>query len=116
MLKEEIAYRGGDDDIGLDHFQHAVSIQDDLPYTEPPFWYYPTRQSLGAALLARGLQKEAETVYLRDLEIYPKNGWSLFGLIKSYEAQGKVSEAELARQKFEVIWQNADVDLETSIL
>ena len=116
LLKGEIAYRGGEYDSAIENFQKAVSIQDDLPYTEPPFWYYPTRQSLGAALLAKGLQKEAETVYLRDLEIYPKNGWSLFGLIKSYEAQGKVAEAELARQKFEVIWQNADVQLESSIL
>ena len=116
LLKGEIAYRGEEYSAAIEHFAKAVSIEDDLPYMEPPFWFYPVRQSLGAALLAKGLEKDAEAVFLRDLEIFPKNGWSLFGLIKSYEAQGKVQEAEGARQKFEVIWQNADVELETSIL
>ena len=116
LLKGEIAYRGEEYSAAIEHFAKAVSIEDDLPYMEPPFWFYPVRQSLGAALLAKGLEKDAEAVFLRDLEIFPKNGWSLFGLIKSYEAQGKVEEAEGARQRFEVIWQNADVELETSIL
>ena len=50
------------------HFRRAVTLQDALPYTEPPFWYYPTRQSLGMALLAAKRAAEAEAVYRKDLE------------------------------------------------
>ena len=34
-------------------YQEAVAVQDGLPYTEPPYWYYPVRQSLGAVRLRR---------------------------------------------------------------
>ena len=35
-------------------FAEAAAVQDRLPYMEPPFWYYPVHQSLGAALLSSG--------------------------------------------------------------
>ena len=47
---------------------------------EPPPWYFPTRQALGAVLLEGGRAGEAEAVYRADLDEWPKNGWSLFGL------------------------------------
>jgi hypothetical protein len=31
----------------------------------------------------------AEAAFRRDLEFYPRNGWSMFGLIQSLRAQGK---------------------------
>jgi tetratricopeptide (TPR) repeat protein len=65
------------------HFQAAVTTQDSLPYMEPPFWYYPTRQSLRATLMQANRFAEAEAVYRKDLEAYPHNGWSIFGLSQS---------------------------------
>ena len=53
LLAGEIAYRSGRFDDAVPEFEDAVAAQT-LPYTEPPFWYYPTRQSLGAALLGAG--------------------------------------------------------------
>ena len=41
-------------------FERAAALQDALPYTEPPYWYYPMRQSLAAALLQAGRYDEAE--------------------------------------------------------
>ena len=116
LLQGEIAYRQGDYDIAVEHFEQAVATQDLLPYTEPPFWYYPTRQSLGAALLANGQLTEAEAVFRRDLELYPHNGWSMFGLAQSLEAQGKSNEADEVRHHFDAAWQFADIELSGAIL
>ena len=95
-------------------FTDAVAGQDALPYTEPPFWYYPTRQSLGAALLKAGKAAEAEVVYRKDLEAFPHNGWSTFGLVQALDAQGKADEANMERKHFKAMWQFADVELQGS--
>lgn len=112
----ELAQQQGDLDAAIMHYEVAVAAQDQLPYTEPPFWYYPTRQSLGQALLENEDYAAAETVYRKDLSQYPRNGWSLHGLALSLEAQDKQEEARKIRARFENIWQRADVELETSVL
>ena len=99
-------------DRAIEHFQIAVATQDELPYTEPPFWYYPTRHTLGKALLAADRPEEAEANYRTDLEQYPRNGWSMFGLMESLEAQGK-DTAEI-RDRFAILWAEADVTLSSS--
>ena len=116
LLKGEIAYRQSDYAGAVPHFERAVAAQDLLPYTEPPFWYYPTRQSLGAALLKAGKPVQAEAVYRADLKQYRHNGWSMFGLMQSLEAQGKTAEAAKVKVHFDAAWQFADTELEASIL
>jgi tetratricopeptide (TPR) repeat protein len=76
---------------------------------EPPPWYYPVRQSLGAVLLEAGRAKEAEAVYREDLKRYPENGWSLFGLAKSLRAQGRAADAVKVEHRFRRAWAQADV-------
>lgn len=114
LLQGEIASAAGSHTTAIAHFRRAVGLQDALPYTEPPFWYYPTRQSLGAALVAARRFAEAEAVYRKDLETYPHNGWSMFGLIQSLEAQGKQAAAGDMRTMFDHVWSKADVKLEGS--
>jgi tetratricopeptide (TPR) repeat protein len=114
LLLGEIALAAGDAETAITHFTAAVAGQDALPYMEPPFWYYPTRQSLGIALLRAGRAAAAEQVYRRDLEIYPHNGWSTYGLIQSLEAQGKANEASVHREHFAAMWSLADVVLSAS--
>ena len=114
LVMGEIALSEGKTDDAIAHFNRAVAVQDELPYTEPPFWYYPTRHALGRALLAADQYREAETVYRRDLELYPHNGWSMFGLIQSLEAQGK--DASEIKHHFDIAWQKADVELTASQL
>ena len=116
LLQGEIAYRQGDYGNAIGYFEQAVVAQDLLPYTEPPFWYYPTRQSLGAALLADGQPERAEAVFRRDLDLYPHNGWSMFGLAQSLDAQGKKDEAAEVRHHFKAAWQFADIELTGAIL
>ncbi|MCI0524827.1 MAG: hypothetical protein L0Y75_06145 [Acidobacteria bacterium] len=95
----------------VDHWRKAVAAQDALNYDEPPGWYYPVRESLGAALLVAGNAAEAEKVFRRDLEDNPRNGRSLFGLAESLKKQGKAQEAREAQAEFEKAWKNADVKL-----
>ena len=108
-LAGEIALRNGRADDAVGHFEAAVRVEDGMLYEEPPLWYYPMRHSLGRALLTAGRAAEAEAVYRKDLLRFPENGWSLYGLATSLEAQGKPAKDEWGR--FEVAWAEADVEL-----
>ncbi len=113
-LVAEIALRRGETDTAVREFERAVALEDGLTYNEPPTWYYPMRQSLGKALLAAGRPAEAEQVYREDLRQFPENGWSLHGLQRSLEVQGKTDEALNVRQRFKAAWRHADVELTAS--
>lgn len=113
-LMGEIAARSGDLASGINHFREAVKIEDTGLYFEPPKWYYPVRQSLGAALLKAGRHAEAEAVYREDLKRFPENGWSLYGLSAALKAQGKSADAAAAEQRFTKAWEGADVKLAAS--
>lgn len=114
VLAGEIAARGGDTDTAVKHLAEAVHIQDEHWFTEPPPWYFPVRQSLGAALLQAGRAAEAEAVYREDLRRNPENGWSLFGLAQSLRAQGKNVDATAVDARFRRTWARADVTLVSS--
>jgi len=114
ILAGEIAARGGDSDTAVKHLAEAVRIQDEHWFTEPPPWYFPVRQSLGAALLQAGRAAEAEAVYLEDLRRNPENGWSLFGLAQSLLAQNKTADAAAIDTRFRRAWARADVALTSS--
>lgn len=119
LLLGEIAMAGGKGKAAITHFEQAVSLQDSLPYTEPPFWYYPTRQSLGQALMKAKRYGDAEAVYRRDLKEYPHNGWSMAGLAEALEKQGGKANKEEAmhlREHFEHVWAKADVEITASRL
>ena len=113
-LMGEIAARSGKFDEGVAHFREALKIEDAGLYFEPPKWYYPIRESLGAALLKAGQSAEAEAVYREDLKRFPENGWSLFGLAAALRAQGKSAEAAAVDQRFSKAWSAADVRLTAS--
>jgi tetratricopeptide (TPR) repeat protein len=114
LLLGEIANASNDSKTAIARFTAAVAGQDALPYTEPPFWYYPTRQSLGAALIKAKKYTEAQAVYEKDLQQYPHNGWSTFGLIQALDGQKKTAEADMHREHFKAMWQFADVELKSS--
>jgi tetratricopeptide (TPR) repeat protein len=71
---------------------------------EPPYWYYPVRQTLGAALVQVGRAKEAETIFEQALENTPKNGWALYGLMEAQRAQGKQDEAQATNKRLQQAW------------
>jgi tetratricopeptide (TPR) repeat protein len=96
VLDARIAAAKGDHEQAIKYWEKAVEIQDGLYYGEPPEWFYPVRDSLGAALLLNGQAERAEAVFRADLEQYPRNPRSLFGLLRALESQKKsVSVAEV---------------------
>jgi tetratricopeptide (TPR) repeat protein len=112
VLAGEIAAEAGDFETAIAHLEAGVELEDALLYTEPPDWQVPVRQSLGAVLLAAGQPEEAERIYRQDLEIYPRNGWSLYGLAQALAAQGK--DATAVEQEFQAAWKDADVEISSS--
>ena len=80
-----------------------------IVYAEPAPWMMPARHAYGALLVLDGKHAEAEQVFLRDLEVYPANGWALLGLRDALAAQGRVAEAEHADRAFRKAWASADV-------
>ncbi len=114
VVAGELAAKRGRTGEAVQALQEAVRLQDSLHYTEPPSWYYPVRQSLGAVLLATDRPAEAEAVYREDLRRNPENGWSLHGLTKSLRTQGKGDEAAAVEQRFHKAWARADVALSGS--
>ena len=112
----QIAMVNSNLDASIMHFKMAVETQDALPYREPEFWYYPTRQSLGHALMLSKNFKEAVSVFNQDLKDYPRNGWSYFGLYKAHKALGNAELSDKALENHNDIWQMSDVKLESSII
>jgi tetratricopeptide (TPR) repeat protein len=116
ILDARIAAARGENEWAIKHWEKAVEIEDGLYYGEPPEWFYPVRESLGAALLLNGHADRAEAVFRADLEQYPRNPRSLFGLLRSLEAQKKSAGVEELRRELEAAWKNADLTLELADL
>ncbi|MEZ5333150.1 MAG: hypothetical protein R2991_14125 [Thermoanaerobaculia bacterium] len=112
VLAGEMAAARGEWDEAVARLEEGVFQEEALIYQEPTDWYFPVRQALGAVLLAAGRPEEAERVYREDLERNPGNGWSLFGLARSLEAQGR--DAAEAEGRFREAWRHADVALTAS--
>jgi tetratricopeptide (TPR) repeat protein len=116
VLAGEIAAAHGRTADAVRELRKAVRIQDGLRYMEPPPWYYPVRQSLGAVLLSAGRAKEAEAVYREDLRRNPENGWSLYGLARALRAEKQSARAAAVEARFRRAWSHADVELTSSRL
>ena len=99
-----IAQAEGNYDAAVEAFRAAIAIEDTLAYTEPPHWYYPVRQSLGAALLQAGRVDEAQQVFREALIRSPNNGWALWGLSEAYKAGGDLFAASQMRELYENAW------------
>ncbi|MFL6255946.1 MAG: hypothetical protein ACJ74T_13120 [Pyrinomonadaceae bacterium] len=111
MLAARIVAARGERGRAAELLREAVATEDGLAYDEPPAWFLPARETLGALLLADGRAAEAEAVFREDLKHNPRSGRSLFGLSKSLEAQRKMREAALARRQFAAAWKDADTRL-----
>jgi tetratricopeptide (TPR) repeat protein len=116
VLNGEIAEKKGDYETAVDRLKKAVTLEDGLNYDEPPPWYAPVRQTLGAAYQKAGRYTEAENVYQEDLKNFPNNGWSLYGLYLSLDAQGRSGDAQQAKERFNKAWKWADIKLSSSRL
>jgi predicted Zn-dependent protease len=107
-LAGEVAARRGRTDDAVKQLEEAVRLEDRLPYTEPPAWWRPVRQVLGAVLLEADRPEAAEPVYREDLRRNPENGWSLLGLARSLRDRDPTA-AGAVDARFRTAWARADV-------
>jgi tetratricopeptide (TPR) repeat protein len=114
LIEGRLAAAEGRTAAAVEHYRVAVAAEDVLAYDEPPTWYYPVRETLGAALLADGKAADAERVFRDDLTYNPRNGRSLFGLWKALDAQGRTADAARAAADFRRVWAAADTPLALS--
>jgi tetratricopeptide (TPR) repeat protein len=114
-LQARIARARGDAETEIAHLRKAVELQDQLRYMEPPEWHYSMREALGGALLRAGRAAEAEAVFRKDLDINPRSGRSLFGLIEALKAQNKPG-VEWVKREFADAWKHSAMSLEVAAL
>lgn len=104
VLEGRLAVAAGDYEQAAAHFRAATEIEDRLPYMEPPFWYYPVRQSLGAALLLAGKPEEAVAVLHESLLKAPNNAYALHALALAEKARGNERAAKAAAKARDAAW------------
>ena len=107
VLGAKIALAKKDNAAALTMLRQAVAIQDSLKYNEPPDWFFPVRESLGAVLLSNGNAGEAEKVFREDLDRNPRNPRSLYGLREALKAQKRDYDATFVQKQFDASWKGA---------
>ncbi|MCU1254662.1 MAG: Tetratricopeptide repeat protein [Candidatus Angelobacter sp.] len=116
VLGAKIALAKRDSANAISMLHRAVAIQDALKYDEPPDWFYPVRESLGAVLLLNGNAAEAEKVFREDLDRNPRNPRSLFGLSEALRAQNRGYDAQFVDKQFQSNWKSAEIKLKVADL
>jgi len=116
VIEGRVAEAEGDWKAAAQAYRQAVEVQDSLPYLEPPYWYYPVRQSHGAALLRAGDAEGARQVFETSLERAPNNGWALFGLMQAQKALGDEASAAETQKRFAAAWSGDAASLDLSQL
>ena len=112
----ELALQARDLEGAKKAMDEAITIEDELPYDEPPAWHYPGRMVLGAMLLEAGRAEEAEAAYRAELKRNPENGWSLKGLEEALIAQGRKDDAKAIAERRKQAWAHADFELASTRL
>lgn len=85
-------------------YADAAAVEDRLPYMEPPFWYYPVRQSLGAVYLRQGQLDAARAVLRESLARVRNNGWALAALVEVERRSGNKRAEAAALQAYGRAW------------
>jgi tetratricopeptide (TPR) repeat protein len=112
VLAGRIRWYRGDRALAIRLLREAVALEEGLHYDEPPPWYYPTGESLGAMLLLDGRPREALAAFRDVLETYPGDGWALFGVVAALRADGAPpATVAQAAQLYARAWRWADTPL-----
>lgn len=110
LLSATVDQRRGNRDAAIATLRKGVALEDSLAYSEPPGWYIPLREKLGAMLLLSGDLKGAEEVFRADLKYHRRSPRSLYGIAEVLRRSGDAG-AKQARAEFEVAWGRADTKL-----
>src|SRR5215813_4331814 len=104
VIEGRVALAQGDANKAIERFEQAAGLQETLPCMEPPYWYYPVRQSLAVALMQAGRLDDAEGQFRRALARAPNNGWSYYGLAELYRTRGDAEAARKAEAELVKTW------------
>jgi len=99
-----IADAAGDLDGAAKAYEEAIALEDSLKYTEPSYWYYPVRQSLGGVRLRQGRLDDAERAFRDSLARVRNNGWALAGLTEVYRQKGDKNGEAAAKRAYTKAW------------
>jgi tetratricopeptide (TPR) repeat protein len=116
VLGGKIALAKKDNAAAIALLQNAVAVQDSLKYSEPEDWFFPVRESLGAALLVNSDAAGAEKVFREDLDRHPRNPRSLFGLEQALKAQNRDYDAGFVQKQFRASWKGGPAQLKVGDL
>jgi tetratricopeptide (TPR) repeat protein len=116
VLGAKIAMAKGDNAGAITELTDAVALQDTLKYGEPPDWFFPVRESLGAALLMNSDAAAAEKVFRADLDRNPRNPRSLFGLHEALKTQKRDYDAGFVQKQFQAAWKGGPAKLKVADL
>lgn len=103
-LKGKIKAAKGDLSAAIELLDEAADRHAQIPYFEPTWWYYPTRQTLGAYLLRDGQHDRAEREFFKTLVDAPNNAYALYGLAETFKAKGDAASEAYARKLFSEAW------------
>jgi hypothetical protein len=112
VLGAKIAVAKKDNSRAVVMLREAVAIQDTLKYGEPPDWFFPVRETLGAVLLMNGDTAGAEKTFRDDLDRNPRNPRSLWGLQQVLLRQKREYDAGFIHQQFEDSWKGQALKLD----
>jgi tetratricopeptide (TPR) repeat protein len=104
VMAAKLAMARNEKGEAIAQLRDAVALQDRLKYAEPPSWFYPVRESLGAALFLDGQVPEAEQVFREDLQRNPRNPRSLFGLLQVLRSRQQSYDAGFVQRELKDEW------------
>jgi tetratricopeptide (TPR) repeat protein len=109
VLAGRIAEARGNISEAIADYTKAVAQEDTLDYDEPTDWFYPTRETLAAALLRDHRPSDAEKVLRTDLTRNPRNPRTLYALAAALRAQKK--DAASVTAEFGRVWEGGQLSL-----
>jgi hypothetical protein len=80
--------------------RQAQEMKEHIPYTEPPYVYYPIHRTLGAAYLLNNQPAVAEQEFLATLIESPNDAYAYWGLSQARRARHDSTGADAARRMF----------------
>jgi tetratricopeptide (TPR) repeat protein len=104
VAQGRLADAQGDLEGAAKAYEEAIFIEDTLAYMEPPYWYYPVRQSLGSVRLRQGKLEEARKAFRDSLGRVRNNGWALAGLVETERRKGDKKAEKAASEAFKRAW------------
>src|SRR5436305_1967857 len=111
VLGARISLARNENATAIAKLQSAAATQDTLKYSEPEDWFFPVRESLGAALLMNGDAAGAEKIFREDIETHPRNPRSLFGLQQALKTQKRDYDAGFVEKQFQSSWKGQGAQL-----